>query len=120
MAIEAIDMGHSYIEVNAKYGILKSSLTEHMIGKTRIRKMGPKGVLLDEEHRSLCEYIEEMANSMVPLIPTQVKTKVEQMIQSRLISFKNEILGKSWMLWFRHRHLELTLENHPRIEAKKS
>ena len=50
-------MGCLFCLALAEYGIPKSSLRDHMTGKTKSRKMGPKCVLSEEEKRSLCEYI---------------------------------------------------------------
>ena len=107
--MEAIDNGHKYSKVSAHYGIPKSSIRDHMNGRTKTRKMGPKGVLSEEEEIALCTYIEDMAECGLPLIPSQIKIKVGQMTQGRMTSFKNGIPGASWWKWFRRRHPELSM-----------
>ena len=42
-------------------------------------KWNLKRILTNDEKIALCVYIEEMANCRLPLIPIQVKLKVEQM-----------------------------------------
>ena len=70
LVVEAIDMEHSFSLVSAVYGIPKSSLRDRMSGKTKSRKMGPRSILSQEEERSLCEYVEDMAHLELPLTPT--------------------------------------------------
>ena len=43
------------------------------------------------------------------MIPTHLKNKVEKITQDRLTSFKNGIHGRSWVNWFKLKHLELVL-----------
>ena len=109
LAMEVFDNDHFYSRIFAKYKILRSSIRDHMNGKTRSRKMDPKGVLTVEDETALCNYIEEMTNYGLLLIPIQIKIKVGQMIEERINSFKNGILGHAWMRWFMHRHPQLTL-----------
>ena len=44
-----------------------------------------------------------------PLNITELKTKVAELTQTRWTPFTNGIPGKSWIKWFRNRHLDLVL-----------
>ena len=81
--MEAIDKGYPYSEVCGHFNIPRSSLKDHMVGKTKSRKMGLLEVLSIAEEHALCVYIEDMAECGLPLIPTQIKIKVGQMTQER-------------------------------------
>ena len=120
MAMEAIDNGHSYSKVCDEYKIPRSSLKDHMNGKTRFKKMGPKSVLTAEEEIALYHYIEEMAKCGLFIAPTQVKIKVAQMTEERVISFKNGIPGPTWMKWFLNRHPELTLRTSQGLDQNRA
>ena len=45
-----------------EYKILRFNFMDSMNGKTRFRKMDPKGVLIAKEEIVACHYIEEMAD----------------------------------------------------------
>ena len=75
-AMEAIDNGYTYNEVCSQYGNPRSSLRDHVNGKTRSRKMGPKGILIADEEIALCAYNEAMADCGAPHTYTsQIKSK---------------------------------------------
>jgi len=49
-AMDVIEKGtHSIRKANKSWNIPMSSLVDHLNGKTKSRKMGPKGVLTKEE-----------------------------------------------------------------------
>ena len=58
------------------YGILKTSLLNHVNGRTRGRKRSPKAVLNHEEEEALETYMREMADYNHPLTTEQLKLKV--------------------------------------------
>ena len=58
------------------YGIPKTSLSDHMNGRTRGRKRGPKCVLNHEEEEALETYMREMVDYGHPLTTQQVILKV--------------------------------------------
>ena len=60
LAIEGLDEGYKISEVCKRYNIHRSSLKDHVVGRCRGRKMGPKIVLSMDEEEKLCEYIELM------------------------------------------------------------
>ena len=44
----------------------EASLRYHMSGNTTSKKMGPRGVLTNEEEGAICTYIEEMVDCGLP------------------------------------------------------
>ena len=75
-AIQAIDDGYTMEEVSIHYSIPRTSLRDHISGKTTSRKMGPAPTLTKEEEEALIHYLEEMVDLGHPLNPSQLKTKV--------------------------------------------
>ena len=109
-AIDALDDGHKMQDVSNNFGIPRSTLREHYVGKRKSRKIGPKGVLITmAEETSLVQYLEEMVRVSCPLNITQLKLKVAEITQTRMTPFTHGILGKSWIKWFRQRHPNLVL-----------
>ena len=53
--------------VSNNFGIPRSTLREHYVGKRKSRKIGPKGVLTMAEETSLVQYLEEMVRVSLPL-----------------------------------------------------
>ena len=76
-------------EVSNNFGIPRSTLREHS------RKIGPKSMLTMAEEIQLVQYLEEMVRISCPLNPTQLKLKVAEMTQTRMIPFRNDIPRKS-------------------------
>ena len=119
-AIEALDQGHKMSEVCLKYGIPRSSLRDHVEGRTRTRRMGPNTILTQEEECQLVDYIQMMVLWGHPLTLSQLKSKVAEITQLRITSFKNEILEDSWVKCFRDRHPDLVLRVLQRLDYKRS
>ena len=57
LAIEALDEGYKISEVSRKYKISRSFLKDHLVGRSRGRKMGPKTLLRNDEEQKICDYI---------------------------------------------------------------
>ena len=104
-------------EVSKKYKISRSSIRDHYEGRTIQR---PKIVLTSEEELKLIEYMHLMVKWGHPMTPTQVKAKVVEIIQERLIPFTNGILGKSCLKWFRARHPSLVLRIPQGLDYKRA
>ena len=120
LAIEGVDQGYSMAEVCRKYRIPKSSLRDHIVGRTRGRKMRPKTILSQEEEEKLCEYIDLMVHWGHPMTPTQLKNKVAEITQARVTPFKNGIPSDSWLKWFRRRHPHLVLRVPQGLNQKRT
>ena len=90
------------------FGILPSSLRDHLFGKVLGRNRGPKTVLNESEEQILVDYCFKMQELSHPLIPLQLKLKVAQATQTRDTPWSDiGISGKPWLKSFRQRHPEL-------------
>ena len=119
-AIQAIDDGYTMEGVSIHYSIPRTSLRDHISGKTISRKMGPAPTLTKGEEVALIHYLEEMVDLGHPLNPFQQKTKVGEMAQSRLTPFKQRIPGNSWLKWFRVRNPHLVLRQPQSLDSKRA
>ena len=120
LAIEGLDQGWKMSEVCEKYKIPRSSLRDHVVGRSRGRKMGPKTILTKDEEEKLCEYINVMVDWGHPMTPNQLKSKVAEITQNRVTPFKNGIPGESWLKWFRRRHPNLVLRVPQGLDHKRA
>ena len=82
--------------------------------------MDPAPTLTKEEEVALIHYLEEMVDLGHPLNPFQLKTKVGEMIQSRLTPFKQGIPRNSWLKWFRVRNPHLVLRQLQSLDSKRA
>ena len=60
--MEGLDQGWKISKVCEKYNIPRSSLRDHVVGRPRGRKMGPKTIFTKDEEEKLCEYINVMVD----------------------------------------------------------
>ena len=109
LAIDALDSGYPLSQVCKKYGIPRSGLRDHYIGKRESRKSGPQGVLIPAEEEKLVHYLQEMVKVFCPLNITQLRAKVTKLTQTSWIPLTNGIPEKSWIKWFKNRHPDLVL-----------
>ena len=56
LAMDTLDTGYPMSQVCKKYGIPRSSLRDHYVGKRKSRKSGPAGVLTTAEEEELVHY----------------------------------------------------------------
>ena len=109
-AIDSLDDGYKMGEICKKFGIPKSIVKDHyQYGRTTSRKIGPQGVLTMQEEADLLQYLEEMVKLVCPLNTTELRAKVVEITQTKVTPFKNGMLGKSWLKWFRNRYPKLVL-----------
>ena len=120
LAMEELDSRQKMRQVCKKYSIPRSSLRDHYVGKTKSRKIGQAGVLTMEEEKKLVFCTEEMVRVCCPLNTTQLKAKVAELCQIRSIPFTNGVLGKSWMKWFKRRHLHLVQRVQESLDLNKA
>ena len=59
LAIKALNEGYKMSEVCKKYKISRSSLRDHVVGRTKGRKMGPKTILSQKEEQN---YVSTLAS----------------------------------------------------------
>ena len=77
-AMKALNADYTYGKVSKAFGIPRTTLKDHYLGKRTSRKMEGKGVLSKEEDDVLCKYILGMAEIGLPLTPIQVQHKVAE------------------------------------------
>ena len=94
-AMKALDAEYTYGEVSIAFGIPRTTLRDHYLGKRISRKIGGKGMLSKEEDDALCKYILGMAEIGLPLTPNQVREKVAEITQERPIPFTNGFPDRS-------------------------
>ena len=100
-AIACYDVGYKLRECCKAFNIPKSSLKDHLSGKTKSRKIGATTILTKEEEAFIIQYMDEMLEIGQPLTLQMLKLKVAEVCQGRLTPFKDGILGESWLYWFR-------------------
>ena len=120
MAIEALDEIYKLFEVSTKYKIPKTSIRDHLVGRSTGRKMDPRTVLSNDEKQKLCHYISLMVEWGHLMTPLQLKNKVAEITQERIIPFMNGILGNSWIKWFKLRHPELVLKVPQGLDQRRA
>jgi hypothetical protein len=77
-------------------------------------------VLIEDEERSLEQYLFQMQELGYPLTIGQLRLKVAQMVETRDNPFRNGILGVGWLCWFRHRHPNLALRTTQGLEVNRA
>ena len=120
-AIACYDVGYKLGECCKAFNIPKSSLRDHLSGKTKSRKIRATTILTKEEEALIIQYMDEMLEIGQPLTPQMLKLKAAEVCQGRLTPFKDGIPGESWLYWFRQRHLHLVMrvpQGLPHARAK--
>lgn len=93
--------------VASHFDIPRSTLCSHVIGVTRDRKRGQALVLTTEEEQQLVDYIIQIQELGFLLSLSQLKLKMELIIQERASLFVHGILAAGWLHWFRRHHQKL-------------
>ena len=119
-ALVCYDVGYKLGECCTTFNIPKSSLRDHLSGKTKFRKIGAKTILTKKEERLIIEYMDEMVEIGQSLTSHMLKLKVAKICQGRLTSFKDGILGNNWLYWFRQRHLHLVMRVPQGLEIARA
>ena len=115
------DEGMKIKTASRNFGILPSSLRDHLFGKVLGRNRGPKTVLNESEEQILVDYCFKMQELSHPLIPLQLKLKVAQATQTRDTPWSDiGIPGKSWLKSFRQRHPELVARKSQPLELGRA
>ncbi len=86
-----------------------TSLLDHFIGKTTLRKCGPFGVLLVDEEVAIVEWVLGMQECDLSISLHHLKLKVLKLTQTCVTPFKYGIPRTSWWRWFKQRHLEISI-----------
>ena len=96
-AIACYDVEYKLGECCKAFNIPKSSLRDHLSGRTNSRENGAKTILTKQEQGQIIEYIDEMVEIGHPLTPQMLKLKVAEICQMRLTSFKDGIPEDNWL-----------------------
>ena len=120
MVMEAVEAGELLCAAANFYGIPKTSLSDHVHGRTRTRKRGPAPVLKQEEEQALESYLIKMADYGHPLTTEELRLKVALLTQGRITSFKDRIPSNSWFIWFKKRHPNLTTRQSQELEYSRA
>jgi hypothetical protein len=98
-AMDAIENGTiSLRKASRHWNIPLTSLSYHLYGKTRSRKLGPGGVLIVEEDQVVIVWVLSMYEVGLLISLQWLKTKVENLTQTRPTPFQGGVLGSSW--WY--------------------
>ena len=67
--IDCYDVGYKLHECCKAFNIPKSSLRDHLSGRTKSEKIGAKTILTKQEEELIIEYMDEMLEVGQPLTP---------------------------------------------------
>jgi len=103
---EALELGMDVIEngtfslqrANKAWNIPMSSISNHLNGKTKSRKMGLGGVLTEEEDAIMMAWTLIMGECGLSISLQQLMLKVAKLTQTRVTPFQNGIPSNSW--WY--------------------
>ena len=112
LAIERISNEElSYRQAELMYGIPKSTLHDHKIGKVSTSKKGPSTVLSSSEEDSLVQWILHMADIGYGRTREQVCLIVKKILDKdgRANPFTDNYPGKDWWYAFLRRHPQLSV-----------
>ncbi|XP_067283522.1 uncharacterized protein [Pseudorasbora parva] len=109
-ALNAVKSGESVRSVSQKFGIPKSTLSDHKLGKSECGPHPNRALTLEEEE-SLVNYIVWMADHGFPLTRTIVKCLALEIIKESsrktLVNLETG-LSDNWWVRFKARHPDLT------------
>ena len=119
-AMECYNLGYKISECCEAFNIPRSSLRDHLSGRTTTRKIGAKTTLTNQEEQLLIQYIDDMLEVGQPLTPQMLKLKVAEICQGKLTPFKDGIPGDSWFFWFKQRHPHLVMRMPQGLEVARA
>jgi hypothetical protein len=80
VAMDIVERGtHSLRKVSKSWNIPMSSIVDHLNGKTIFRKMGPRGVLIEEDDVTMIKWTLDMQKCGLSLNLQQLKIKVVEL-----------------------------------------
>jgi hypothetical protein len=86
---------HSLRRASKSWNIPMNSIVDHLNGKTKSKKMGPGGVLIEKEDATMIKWTLDMQECGLSISLQQLKMKVVELTQTRDTPFQNGILGNS-------------------------
>ncbi len=108
--MDVVERGtHSLRRANRSWNIPMSSLFDHLCGKIRSRKIGPRGVLTKEEGLAVITWTLAMQECGLSISLQQFKMKVVELTYTRFTLFQDGIPSNRWWFWFKCRHLKISI-----------
>jgi hypothetical protein len=99
LTMDVVENGtYSLQRASMAWNILMSSISDHLNGKTRSKKMGPEVVLIKKEDVVMITWTLTMVECGLSTSLQQLKTKVAKLTQIRATPFWNGIPGNIW--WY--------------------
>jgi hypothetical protein len=87
--MDVIERGHTSLrKVNMYWNILFTSLSNHSNGRTRSRKVGPQGVLIEVEDETIISWVLNMQKVNLFVTLQQFKLKVVEVTLTKSTPFK--------------------------------
>ena len=102
------------------HGILPSTLSDRLSGRSLSGKRGLPSILSGQEEKMLEEYMIQMADLEHPLSMEQLYLKVALLTQERPTPFTNGIPGPTWVQWFKKRHPALALRQSQGLDVVRA
>ena len=122
-AVAAVNSGKLFVRrASEKFGVPKSTISEHIKGK-HPGKLGGQTALSDVEEKQLVEVLLLCAEWGQPLKSTDVRITVQAYLNRlgrKEIRFKENLPGRDWVLLFLKRNSELTSKLCENIKLPKN
>jgi hypothetical protein len=78
-------------KANRHWNTPLTSLSDHLYGKTRSRKLGPIGVLIIEENQAMVAWVLSMQEIGLSISLQQLKMKMVELTQTRPTTFRRRL-----------------------------
>ncbi len=99
--MDVVEREHTSLQNTDMYwNIPFTSLLSHLNGRTRSRKTGPQGVLIELKDTTIVIWVLNMQIARLFITLQQLKLKVVEVTQTKSTPFRNDVLGASWWYWF--------------------
>ena len=96
-------------EASRVFGILASSIRDHLYGRITSRQRGTMSTLKAHEEKKIVDYVFKMQDLGHPLIPVELCLKVATPIQTRTTPWRAlGVPGKEWLCRFQSRHPKIS------------
>jgi hypothetical protein len=108
--MDVIENGtHSMKRASKSWNIPMNSFTNHLNGKTKSKKMGPRGVFTKEENAIVITWTLLIQECGPSINLQQLKMKVAKKTKVKVTPFQDGIPSNNWWYWFKCRHLEVNI-----------
>jgi len=95
--MDAVERGHTSLTKASMYWTIPfTSFSNHFNGRTRSKKMGPQGVLIEIADGIIVSWVFNMQNASLFVTLQQFTLKVLKVTQTKSMPFQNGIQRQSW------------------------